>query len=56
MLMRLLTVGAVATIGLSLYDAMGRAAYSAFMAWSVISLCYFVVIAALCALRVRAAA
>jgi arabinofuranan 3-O-arabinosyltransferase len=56
MLMRLLTVGAVATIGLSLYDVMGRTAYSAFMAWSVISLCYFVVIAALCALRVRAVA
>jgi hypothetical protein len=53
---RLLTIGAVATIGLSLYDVMGRAAYSAFMAWSVISLCYFVVIAALCALRVRAIA
>jgi arabinofuranan 3-O-arabinosyltransferase len=54
--MRLLSAGAVATIGLSLYDVMGRTAYSAFMAWSVISLCYFVVIAALCALRVRAVA
>jgi alpha-1,2-mannosyltransferase len=56
LLLRLLTVAAVATIGLSLYDLVGRAAYSAFMAWSVISVCYFVVIAALCALRVRAVA
>ena len=35
---------------LSIYDVMGRAAYAAFMAWSVISVCYFVVIAALCSL------
>jgi hypothetical protein len=52
-LLRLLALGAVATIGLSLYDVMGRAAYGVFMAWSVITVCYFVVIAALCAVRVR---
>jgi len=55
-LLRLLAAAAVATIGLSLYDLMGRAAYSVFMAWSVITACYFVVIAALCTLRVRAVA
>ena len=47
---------AVAIIGLSLYDIMGRAAYAAFMALSVITVCYLVVIAALCTLRVRAVA
>ena len=55
-LLRLLAAAAVATIGLSLYDLMGRAAYSVFMAWSVVTVCYFVVIAALCTLRVRAVA
>jgi hypothetical protein len=54
--LRLLTLAAVAAIGLSLYDIMGRAGYSAFMMWSVISVCYLVVIAALCTLRVRAVA
>lgn len=48
---RVLVIAAVAVIGLSLYDVMGRAAYGAFMALSIISLCYFVVIGALCALR-----
>ncbi len=56
LVLRILAIVAVATIGLSLFDLMGRAAYSAFMAWSVITVCYFVVIAALCALRVRAVA
>lgn len=50
---RVLTMAAVAVIGLSLYDVMGRAAYGAFMALSIISLSYFVVIAALCVLRAR---
>ena len=54
--LRLLALGAVAIIGLSLYDVMGRAAYGVFMAWSVISVCYFVVISGLCALRVRTVA
>lgn len=47
------TAVAVAVIGLSIYDVMGRANYAAFMALSVISVCYFVVIAALAAMRVR---
>ena len=51
--MRLLTVVAVATIAFSLFDIMGRAAYNVFMELSVISLCFFVVIAALATLRLR---
>jgi arabinofuranan 3-O-arabinosyltransferase len=51
---RPLAIAAVATIGLSLYDVMGRAAYAAFMAMSVLTVCYFVVIVALCTLRARA--
>jgi len=54
--LRILAVAAVAAIAFSIYDLMGRAAYAAFMAWSAISVCYFVVLAALCSLRVRAAA
>jgi hypothetical protein len=50
---RVLAMVAVAVIGLSLYDVMGRAAYGAFMALSIISLCYLVVIGALCVLRAR---
>jgi hypothetical protein len=51
--LRLLTIVAVATIGLALFDVMGRTAYYAFMRMSFISLCFFVVIAALAALRVQ---
>lgn len=51
--LRIATVLSVATIGLSLFDLMGRAAYAAFMAWSIITLCYVVVVVALCALRIR---
>jgi hypothetical protein len=40
-------------IGLSLFDLMGRTAYYAFMRMSVISLLFFVVIAALVTMRVR---
>lgn len=50
---RIATIGAVLTIGLSLYDVMGRQAYAAFMALSVITLCFLVVVAALCTLRLR---
>jgi arabinofuranan 3-O-arabinosyltransferase len=51
--MRTLTVAAVATIAFSLFDIMGRTAYYAFMRLSFISLCFFVVIAALATLRLR---
>jgi hypothetical protein len=47
---------AIATIGLSIYDVMGRSAYAAFMSMSVLTICFFVVVAALWSLRARAAA
>ena len=54
--MRALTVVAALTIGLSLFDLMGRAAYAAFMGASVISICALVLVAALATLRLRAVA
>jgi Glycosyltransferase family 87 len=51
--LRALTIAAVATIGLAIFDLMGRTAYYAFMRLSVISPCFFVVIAALAVLRIR---
>jgi len=53
---RLLTRIALTTIALSLYDVMGRSAYSAFMSLSIITVCYFIVVGALYRLRVRAVA
>ncbi len=50
------TIVALATIGLSLFDVMGRARYATFMAWSGITLCFFVVTGALAVLRLRGAA
>ena len=52
-LLRTATILALGIIGLSLYDVMGRAAYATFMALSIVTVCYFVVIAALCTLRLR---
>ena len=46
-----LTVAALATTGLSLFDVMGRERYTAFMTLSVITVCFLVVIAGLTALR-----
>ena len=54
--MRGLTVVAALTIGLSLYDLMGRAAYSAFMGAAVISVAALVLVTALVTLRIRAVA
>ena len=51
--LRAATVGALATIGLTVFDLMGRAAYTGFMALSIVTVCYFVVIAALWTLRAR---
>ncbi len=51
--LRALTILAVATIGLAIFDLMGRTLYYAFMRLSFISLCFFVVIAALATLRLR---
>jgi hypothetical protein len=44
---------AVVTAAFSLFDIMGRRAYSAFMALSIVTLCFLVVIGALFALRAR---
>jgi alpha-1,2-mannosyltransferase len=44
---------AVAIAAFSLFDIMGRRAYSAFMALSIVTLCFLVVIGALFALRAR---
>jgi hypothetical protein len=53
---RVATRIAIATVALSVYDIMGRAAYGTFMSLSIITLCYFVVLAALASLRARAVA
>ena len=50
---RVPALAALLTIGVSVYDLIGRAAYGTFMALSVISVCYFVVVAALCTVRAR---
>jgi hypothetical protein len=52
-LVRWLALAALATIGLTLYDLMGRSAYAAFMALSIVTVCYFVVVGALCTMRAR---
>lgn len=54
--LRVLTWAAVLTVGLSLFDLLGRSRYATFMAWSVITVCFLVIIAALAALRLRRAA
>jgi hypothetical protein len=53
---RVLATAAIVTIAFSVYDVMGRAAYSVFMSLSVITVCYLVVLAALGTLRARAVA
>ena len=50
---RWVTWAAVATIGLSLFDLMGRERYATFMAWSVITVCFVILVSALVGLRVR---
>jgi hypothetical protein len=51
--LRHLTIAALAVIGLSLYDLMGRAMHTAFMTASGVTIAFFVVIAALVTLRHR---
>jgi hypothetical protein len=51
--LRWITWIAIATIGLSLFDLMGRERYAAFMSWSIITLCFIVLVAALATLRAR---
>lgn len=54
--LRLAVYASLALIGLTLFDVMGREAYGRFMQWSIITVCYGVVISALLALRVRGSA
>ena len=49
--LRPLTFVSLAVVGLTIFDLVGRTAYRAFMRGSGITLCFFVVIAALVALR-----
>jgi Glycosyltransferase family 87 len=51
--LRWITVAALATIGLTIFDVIGRAAYQRFMEASGITICFFVVAVALIALRLR---
>ena len=51
--LRVITWVAMALIAFSLYDIVGRAVYARFMALSIISVCFLVVVAALTALRWR---
>jgi hypothetical protein len=50
---RLAAILAALTMGLSLFDVMGRTAYAAFMAMAIISVCALVLVSALCALRLK---
>lgn len=52
-LLRVLAWAAMLTIGLSLFDLLGRQHYAAFMAWSVITICFVVVVGVLAVLRMR---
>ncbi len=54
--LRGVAAAALALIGFTLYDLMGRAAYSRFMMLSAITVCFLVVVAALANLRMRAVA
>ena len=51
--LRAVTWITIGVIGLSLYDLLGRQGYRTFMEWSVITLCFVVVLAALGTLRAR---
>jgi hypothetical protein len=50
---RVMTWAALAVVAFTLYDVIGRRAYAVFMALSVISVCYVVLVGALVTLRVR---
>jgi Glycosyltransferase family 87 len=50
---RAVLVAALLTIGLSLFDVMGRATYARFMALSIISVCFLIVVTMLAILRLR---
>ena len=44
---------AMLTIGLSVFDLMGREQYATFMRWSVLTICFIVIVAGLSSLRLR---
>lgn len=54
--LRVATIAAIAVVALSIFDLMGRSAYAAFMALSIITVCVLVEVAAVIALRFRRAA
>jgi hypothetical protein len=51
--LRALTILALAAIGLIVFDLVGRTAYYTLLRLSYVSVCYFVVIIAIAALRLR---
>ena len=53
---RWVTIAALALVAFSLYDVMGRGAYRAFMAMSIVTVCYLVLTAVALRLRWRRAA
>jgi glycosyl transferase family 87 len=50
---RFAAASAVGIAAFSLFDVIGRRAYATFMSWSIITICFLVVIGAVYALRVR---
>jgi hypothetical protein len=51
--MRAACAAALVLIGFTLYDLMGRAAYSKFMMSSIITVCFFMIVGALVTIRAR---
>jgi alpha-1,2-mannosyltransferase len=51
--LRIATLAALAVVAFSVYDLMGRRAYGMFMALSIVTVCYLVIVSALVALRVK---
>ena len=54
--MRAMSAAALILIGFTLYDIMGRAAYSKFMMLSIVSVCFLAIVGALVTLRLRGSA
>jgi alpha-1,2-mannosyltransferase len=50
---RRLVVAALLVVAFSIYDLIGHRAYTTFMSWSIISLCYVIQICGMAVLRVR---
>jgi hypothetical protein len=51
--LRPLVIAALLVVAFSIFDLMGRTAYQRFMRLSIITICYFVIIGGLAALRLR---